>query len=307
MANTIARKIHFYRIDIGTDESGNPKLFDPTPVFKHIEKLTWNDEKKNNRYQDKDDKMIGCWVHDTNMPCKITLGTIRRSDLPQMETQGELTPLEIPEKAGLVEQTHIVFLGDNIIGTDSNFYGPRVSRLPFYLSDKALKIAPEYMFINLILQRDVYQKFKKFKFLKMLQLRVRASYTDSIASVNDSLAGALRSSYHAGDTDDVEIILRASSTNHGWLSDTLLSGLKSLSQRPEIREEAETFKVSGYSEDKSSIDDLDLLSDKLIITKNIHKLDPRSRALNSRAAFNAIISAYEEVKDEIRHSPSIGQ
>ena len=143
MADTIPRDIHFYRVDIGNDPSGKPLLFDPIPVFEYINKLAWNDAKKENRYFDRDGKVLGCWIHSTKIPCKITLGSIRRADLPQIETQGELSPLEIPDKSGLVEQTHIVFLGDNIVGCDYNFYGPRIARLPFYLSGKALKVAPE--------------------------------------------------------------------------------------------------------------------------------------------------------------------
>lgn len=176
--NMIEREIHFYRVDIGLDGAGKPKLFDPKPVFDHINRLGWSEDKKTSQYYDSDGKILGCWVHDTKAPCKITLGSIRRSDLPQVEIQGELSALEIPEKAGLVEQTHIVFLGDNIVGIDSNFHGPRITRLPYYLSDKALKVAPEYIKFYPLLQRDLYEQFKKFKHLNYLQLRIRASYAD---------------------------------------------------------------------------------------------------------------------------------
>ncbi len=304
-SGTINREILFFRVDIGLESSGKPKIFDPTPVFSHIAKLNWKEGKNDNRYFDKDGKIIGCWVESTNAPCKIALGNIRRTDLPQLEMQGELTPLEIPEKAGLVETTHIVFLGDNIVGCDNNFYGPRISRLPFYLSDKALRVAPEYIHFHPILRQDVYQQFKKFRFLNLLELRIRASYADNVSLVDDNLGAALRSAYKAGDTDDVQLILRASSNASGWLADRLLDALKRLSKRPEIRDEADRFFVKGYSEEKSTLQELNLLSDKLVITKNIRKLEARSRALNPKAAFDAIVSAYEEIKDEIKNSPSI--
>lgn len=305
MVDTITRDIHFYRVDIGPDPSGKPKLFNPTPVFEYIEKLSWKDERKEHRYFDKDGKVLGCWTHSTTMPCKIALGSIRRADLPQIETQGELSPLELPDKSGLVEQTHIVFLGDNIVGCDYNFYGPRIARLPFYLSGKALKVAPEYIFFHPILKRNVYQQFLKFSYLTVLQLRIRASYADNVSQVDYNLGEALKSAYKAGDTDDVELILRASESSHGWLAERLLSALKMLSKRPEIRDEANKFIVNGYNAEKQSLVELNLLSDKLIISRDILKLEPRSRALHPKAAFDAIISAYEEVKDEIRESPSL--
>ncbi len=281
-ANTIKRDILFFRVNIGLGQNGKPKVFDPTPVFEYISKLNWKDGKNDNRYFDNDGKMIGCWVESTGKPCKIALGNIRRTDLPQLEMQGELTPLEIPETAGLVETTHIVFLGDNIVGCDNNFYGPRISRLPFYLSDKALRVAPEYIYFSPILRQDVYQQFKKFRSLSLLELRIRASYADNVSLVDDNLGAALKSAYKAGDTDDVELVLRASSNSHSWLADRLLDALKLLSRRPEIRDEADKFVVKGYNEEKTVLQELNLLSDKLVITKNIRKLDARSRALNSK-------------------------
>jgi hypothetical protein len=128
MAATIEREIHFYRVITGFDSTGKPKSFDPTPTFEHVEKLKWRDTAYGSRYWDDNGKITACWVHSKSMPCKITLGSIRRTDLPLMENQGELSPLEIPDQAGLVEQTHIVFLGNDIAGCDINYYGPRISR-----------------------------------------------------------------------------------------------------------------------------------------------------------------------------------
>lgn len=51
--------------------------------------------------------------------------------------------------------------------------------------------------------------------------------------------------------------------------------------------------------------ELDLLSDKLVIKKEIAKLNSKSKGLIPSAAFKAIISAYEEIKDEIEKSPSV--
>ena len=139
----------------------------------------------------------------------------------------------------------------------------------------------------------------------MLQLRIRASYADNVSTVDYNLGSAFKSAYKAGDTDDVELVLRSSDSGHGWLAERLLEALKRLSKRPEIRDEANKFIVTGFNAEKQAFVELNLLNDKLIISREILKLDPRSRALNPRSAFDAIISAYEEVKDEIRESPSL--
>lgn len=303
--NTIDRDIHFYRVFIGNDASGRPLNFDPVPVFNYIKSLAWSDRSKDSRYHDSDGKTLGCWIDSVTPPCKIRLGVIRRTDLPQLESKGELSPLEIAESEGLAETTHIVFFENNIVGCDYNFYGPRISRLPYYLSDKAIRIAPEHIEFDPILQKDVYREFKKFKRLTLLELRVRSSFVDTIAQYNDSLAAALDASYRAGETDDVQLTLHPSSTNREGLSAFLLSSLKALSGNPRMKDEADRFIIKGYREDRDTLQELNLLSDKLIVKRSIQKLNTRSRGLNSNAAFKAIISAYEELKDTISESPSL--
>jgi hypothetical protein len=136
----IEREIYFFRIDAGTDASGKPIPFLPEATLKYIDKLPWVGTKT--RYYKDDAKLMGCWVDSTKMPCKIRLGNIRRADFPQVEEYGEISPLELSENSGLVDHTHIVFLGDDIIGCDYNYQGPRITRLAYYLSEKAAGIAP---------------------------------------------------------------------------------------------------------------------------------------------------------------------
>ncbi len=302
MPNTIEREIRFFRVDIGPDDSGKPKSFSPTPVFEHIDKLKWTS--KGNRYWDDKGKITGCWVHSAQMPCKVALGTIRRSDLPDLETQGELTPLEIPENSGLVERTHIVFLDDNIVGCDTNFYGPRITRLANYLAEKANGVAPEWITFNPILRQDVYKQLAKVKYLKLVNMRIMAPYAETIAKIDENLAEAFRAAHRAGDADDIEVILQASKASKGWLSESLLNTVKQLGRNKELQFDVATFKVHGYSEEQQKSVILDLLSDKLVIKRAIVRTSSRSRSLNPASAYQAIISAYNEVKGEIRDAAS---
>jgi hypothetical protein len=226
-----------------------------------------------------------------------------------VENQGELSPLEIPDRAGLVEQTYIVFLGDDIVGCDINFFGPRISRLSYYLSEKALGHAPEILQFNPILRRDVYQQLKEFSSLKWLKLKIRASYAETIANIDDSLGSALKAARNAGAENgndiDIELILQASRRSSSLLNPKLLDTVKFLCKKPDLQYEIEKLIVNGYNTKKQKSHELNLLSDKLIITREIAKASYKSRALNPTSAFNAIISAYDEVKDELKNLPSV--
>jgi hypothetical protein len=302
--STVEREIYFFRIDAGNSASGKPISFDPEPVLEHIDKLAWNNSSKARYYRD-NDKVTGCWIDDKKMSCKLRLGTIRRTGLPQIEEFGEVTPLEISEDSGLVDQTHIVFLGNDIIGCDYNFYGPRVTRLAYYLAAKAPGIAPPMLNIRPLLRKDVYEQLQQFSFIKLFQLRAYASYADAIRENNDSLSDAFSAAQQAGDADDVEIVLRASNQKVDGLDKGLLNTAMNLIKHPFTQHDAKTFKVGGFNREKQQNMVLDLLSDKLVVKKQVLRADSRSRELNKTSAYNAIISAYNETREEILRAVSI--
>lgn len=300
----IDREIRFYRIDCGEKSNGEPKVFNPKPTFEYISKLDFVDGKN---YCEDEGKLLACWVSSFENPCKIVLANIRRTDLPLIEYRGELSPLEIPDKAGLSEQTHIVFFENNIVGCDINYFGPRISRLSFYLAQKATGRAPEYIAFNPILRRDVYQQLKKFESIKMLQFKIRSPYIETIANVDDSLRDALIAALKAGGNDDIDIemILQTTRNSKEPLPQKLLEGIKKLLKKPDIQYDFKTLKVKGHNSEQLKMVELDLLSDKLVIKKEIAKINPKSKGVSSTSAFKAIISAYEEIKDEIEKSPSV--
>jgi len=300
---TMEREIYFFRIDAGNDASGQPISFNPEPTLEYIDKLQWRGPKS--RYYQDNNKITGCWIDSTKMPCKLRLGTIRRTDFPSVEELGEISPLELSENSGLCDQTHIVFLGDDIIGCDYNFYGPRITRLPYYFADKAVGIAPPFLNLTPLLRRDIYKQLQQLKTLRLFQIRISPPFSDIIKESNESLDASFSAAEKAGNADDVEILLRASHKNIDGLSMSLIPTALNILKNPSTQYDTKTFKITGFDKEKQENVTLDLLSDKLVVKKSILKVDRRSRDLNKTAAYNAIIAAYKENKKEILDSASV--
>jgi hypothetical protein len=303
MTTYIEREIYFFKVDAGSDASGRPKSFDPIPTLSHIDKLPFA---MNGRYwQDDNDKVMACWVDSKQMPCKIRLGTIRRSDFPQVEQQGEISALEIEEGSGLLEQTHIVFLGNDIAGCDFNFHGPRITRLSYYLADKAVGIAPPILNFHPILRPDVYKQLQEFKSLKMFTIKLQAPLSEAMRNIDESVWQMVETAQKLGDADFVELVLTASNRSHGLLSDRVLEFVRNLVKYPDLRYEVKKLLIKGYNVKKQDTALLDLLSDKLLVKKEILRADRRSRALSSTSAYKAIIAAFEEYKEQLIDSASL--
>ena len=305
----VEKEIYFYRVNSGRDKSGRLLSFDPLPVSEVIDKLPFRKDvsDKSRYWKDAGDnnKVIACWIDNKSMPCQIRLGTIRRSEFPQVEQQGEVSALEMAEGSGLLEQTHIVFFGDDIAGSDYNFYGPRISRFPYYLAEKAVGVAPEVLNFNPILRRDLYKQLTDMKFLKMFNIKVRAPISESMKNVDESLWQMFETAIHIGDAETIEVILTASRRRGELLHERLIEFAKKMAKQPDLQRDIKKFQIKGYNERKQDDVFIDLLKDRLVVKRSILKLDRRSQALNSKSAYRAIISAYEELKEEIQASASM--
>jgi len=293
---SVERKIYFYRIDAGSDAAGRPKSFDVAAALTHIESLPFDD---GGRYFGiEDGNAICCWVDDAGATGKLRMGTVRRSGLPQVDRAGTLSDLSIPQSAGLVEQIHVVFFPNGIVGTDFNFYGPRLSKLSAYLAKKARGVVPPVVF-EALLRQDVAEQLRQLSNVKLFQLKIRKSYVQRIASVDQSLGEAFRAAAAVCDAEAIEVTLAPEPYSRKGIGQRMLKVLRQLVGLRDLREESIRFHVKGTDSETGATSVIDLLSDKLVVRKKIIKHGDRSRALDSESAYRAIRAAYQDVEGEL--------
>src|SRR6266545_3516700 len=154
----VERKIYFYRVEVPAETGADRADFNVRPVLQHIEGLPFTPE---GRYLEGAERNATCcWVDRVRPPQRLRIANVRRSGLPQVERGGRLSRLDIPAESGLVEQIHVVWFPQGIIGSEFNFYGPRLSRLGRYLAVKALDMCPELSFEPL-LREDIVQQLMR--------------------------------------------------------------------------------------------------------------------------------------------------
>jgi hypothetical protein len=230
---TVERNIYFYRLDTGGRNIGEPIAFDPTPILRHIDSLPFAIP---GRYAvDNDERVTSCWVDHNKAPHRIRIGSIRRSDLPQVEQGGDLTPLRIPAGAGLVEQIHIVFFPDGLVGSEFNFYGPRISHLGSYLAEKSPVPGMHFAFEHL-LRQDVAEQLARLEDIRLLDLRIRSSYANVIAEADHDLGSAFKAAQRASEADEVGLVLRPRPYSRGSLAIRLLDTVRRVSKNEDCRE-----------------------------------------------------------------------
>jgi hypothetical protein len=305
---TLERKIHFYRADAGVDDNGRPRAFDPAPALAVISTLPFAEGPSSRYLVDDDGNALGVWPAVTAARKALRFCQVRRVGLPMLERGGNVSDLNIADDEGLLEPVHVVFFADNIVGADFNFYGPRLSRLGYYLRTKAGDQVPVVQFLP-TLRRDVARQLDSLEELRLFDLKIKASYADAVRQADASLGDAFAANARVleGHSDEIELILKPSKDGRWGALRRLLPALKSLVGRGDFHENSAKFQVKGRNLITQQIDTIDLLKDQLIETKQILRLGARSRAVDPQSAYGAVEAAYQELGDELRLAAGVAE
>ena len=300
--NELERKIHFYRAYCGKSKSGKPLAFQHGSPLAHINKLPFTDHKVGGRYfEDVDGNVFCCWPEKD--PNKARFAVIRRDAFPQIEEQGNVSPLSVPANAGLVEIIHVRFFPKNIIGFDANFYGPRLPRFARYINQVATGVGPKVNF-DPLLRRDAVKELSG-KDLRVFSMRIKRSEIDTVRRASKSLGAAFEATDKVSQADEVQIILRPTLYTRGNLGKKMMDLTKKLAKRNDIGSIASEFKVDVLSPGKAS-QTIDLLGDAFIADTRILRQSTKGRALEPKDAFAKIEEAYEDRKQELGKAASLG-
>jgi hypothetical protein len=296
----VKRTIHFFKFDIGEDDSFKPRIFDVKPILEKLSNLSAED-----KYLHSEDKRVICIIDSQTEPYKMRLANIRISDFPSIEEDGDIKPLEIPDHAGLFETIHIVFFPGNIIGFDNNFYGPRITKILEYFHKVAEEVCPQVIYLDPLINPKILEQLKRLKSIRLFNLKINSSYLDQISSMDESLGAALKSVRDLGNAEEIEIRIKVGPHSTNNLSKTLLGKVMNLMKNPDVNQELTKFIIKGFDESVTQNIELDLLNDKIIAKKQILKLDDRTKTLDWNSAYEAIISSYYELKEKMELAGTI--
>lgn len=297
---TLERKILFYRAHTGTNTAGEPRRVDMRPTLARIEALPFE---SGGRYLEVEQgQFLACWPQGTPRPPRAMLGRVRRLGLPQIERGGRFHQLRIQPTDGLVEAIHVVFFPNNIVGADFNFYGPRLSALGRYIDERAGGPPIEF---HPLLRQDIAEQLRKLGELRLMRLRARRSIVDVIRQRDRSLADTFDALGDLGGTDDIEVVIRSGRHSRHPLAQRVVGMVQRLAGMEEVRNQASSFVVRGKNEETGSIEEVDILREHFMLSKQIVRLHERGRALDPESAFAVITNAYAELRDDLEAAVAV--
>lgn len=201
----------------------------------------------------------------------------------------------------------MVFFPNNIVGAEYNHYGPRMSRLGNYFHTKSNRVVPHAAFRPL-LRGDAAEQMNRLNEIRELTFNILPSYVDEVGRIDDSLADAFKATSRILENlQTMRVYLKPISNERRTLLDRLVSPIREFISTPSIREGIEKLEIKGECSDSGRVETLDLLKDQLISTVQIVRMNARSRALDTDAAFRAINEAYRDSFDLIQSAASVSE
>ena len=304
-SDTVERRILFYRLDAGFDESGGPKEVPVADVLAALDELEFSDE---GRYlTEEDGNSICAWIDKPGRRgLRLQLGRIRRSGFPSVEVKGKRSPVPVPAQGGLAESFHAVFFPDGIVGVEFNFYAPRASRIGDYFWRKARPISPRFALLPL-LRQDVREQLQKLAAISMMRLRIKASFVEQVRKADDSLGAAFEAARVVSGAEDIELVLRPRLRSKETLQKGLKAKILRLVGLNNLNESTQSFVVAGPSSETMKREEIDVLSDSLVALKRVKKVTVKGREVDSESAYLAIEEAYDDLHDQLVEAAALAQ
>lgn len=304
---TVSRKIQFFNVEMlvhNVARNALEVIEDQVPVSEQIINQINTLEFTNNqpsRYLEVDENNdLFMLIDSRHDGIAGRLITSRKNLLPEVERQGQLTPLAIPLEAGLAEATHFVFFPeDRVLGLEFNFFGPRPSKFSEYIPTKASNLV-NVINLHPILRLDVEEQLRTMGEVSLLQIEAHRNAVGILNELNESLGSAFEAAANLSEAETVEIILRKRRySREGFNFPFAIRRLTELLSRTENRELLNKFRGVACNTQQEQNNRFDFLDDKMIVSRQIARVNERSRAVDTVSMHLAIREAFRELREQI--------
>jgi hypothetical protein len=281
----VTRSIYFYEAEVPPGQPWNRAA-----ILRGLDELTGDERLLELGDQDY------AWAKVDRIPRTQETGRLRlfrdrRANLPGMSLDGDVEDLPIPEDAGLVEPTHVVFAGDGLIAAEYNHYAPRITtQLASLLRTKLLM----ELTIGTLVQGDIVDQLDRLEGVKVLEFSL-ASTPDLEDELRDTgpFGDAAVSLSRVDDGKRLHLTLSGYKDSASWGEEAVLFA-KRLLKLPDRT--TKVLRVVGHDPASEKEEIVDLLKQKLVRRVDIEKSSGRSKALNVGSAYKHIEDAIREVR-----------
>ena len=302
-AKTVECRIGYYRVDAGIDEAGNPVAFNLEPYLKHIDALPFDGVGTRRSFED--NGAVSCWIDRLALPYHIFLGMSHARGRSLTEKDGVRAPLALGPNRSLLQGIHAVLFFDDpywIVGCEYNFFGPRITRLTSYLSQKSS--CPNLSLLPL-LRRDAERRLMSLQDVRLFSLRYHPSVVREEAKRKTRRSKAIDAldvideELEKGQVFEAEITLRSEAHSEDKLPRNLIEVMRKIFRNQSQYPEVVDAKIKGLSSLTGRVELVDILKAHITETVRVPRKVAADKPPESRDIYAAIERSYEKNREEL--------
>jgi hypothetical protein len=231
-----------------------------------------------------------------------SLYRVRRDELPDEETAGVITPLDLPAPSNLAEGAHLVTFRRNIVGIIGRREAPGRSAIGDYI--EALLTDPRRSARLVPLIRPDVMALLTGVELVAATIRVAAGNATAVARASSTLGGAARSLSRQTSAASVEFTLRAGRTRpeRREFRRDILQMLRPV--RDSAANQVEKLEVEYISEEAGR-QIVNLLGDDITVNLDVD-MEVQRRSVPAEQAYEAIRQGYNEALAQLNQAIELG-
>jgi hypothetical protein len=215
----------------------------------------------------------------------------RRSNLPGYAVDYRVDELPIPEEAGLIEPTHVVLAGDGLIAAEYNHFAPRITT--HFANFLRQKLGLDLR-IGTYIQGEILDQLDRLTYIQSAEFSLLPTAELEQQIRNDGTLGeAAAALMRPEGSRRIFMRLSGEKGNTAWTNQ-----LRDFAKRIVSVDDhsAKVCKLKGLDPVTGEIEPVDLLKQKLVRRVDITKPTARSRALDTRDAYDHIEECIAEVR-----------
>jgi hypothetical protein len=193
-----------------------------------------------------------------------------------------------------------------IIGSEFNFYGPRVPGFKRYLLARAPGVCPPVT-IKPLFRQDVVKQIAALEDVRLFDLAIQNPTAIHSARIEAApFFPAIRETAKNTAAEEIEVVLRSKRySRKDTLGPNVLKWLKSWIGREEVPGEISRLVIKGLDGETNQVETVDVLRTQFLSKQEILKEDLLSRALHGPSAYAAIEKAHSDLRNQLLQAAGV--
>lgn len=286
--NYAERKIYFHK---AVNDADPDFELDREEVVERISALAGTAD----FYINEGDEQYLCAVVDRpSPPQRVRFYRVRRRNLPETEEAGSFEDLDLAEQKGLAESIHILLFDDNVIGSEYNHYGPRITTFGYFLGERC----GQDVVLRPFIRGDVMSAILGMQEIRRLRVKATPHGVAELQQAGVALSEGFEAAdiFRAGKYVDLTLAASPGDPDFTDRVKRFFRGLRDSNIEPSgVLQDAEVYGVTS----DDGLGSLSLLNDRVVIVEQIRKESQRHRTLDTQAAYAAIESVRTNLADDL--------